>query len=37
MDHDELDHLLVPRPDDIVDRKYRVRERRAGGMGIATA
>ena len=35
MDHDELDHLLVPRPDDIVDRKYRVRERLgAGGMGI---
>src|SRR5688500_13582135 len=35
MDHDELDHLLVPRPDDIVDRKYRVRERLGtGGMGI---
>jgi putative ABC transport system permease protein len=35
MDHDELDHLLVPRPDDIVDRKYRVLERLGtGGMGI---
>ena len=35
MDHDELNHLLVPRPDDVVDRKYRVRERLgAGGMGI---
>ncbi len=35
MDHDELDHLLVPRTGDIVDRKYRVRERLgAGGMGI---
>ena len=35
MDHDELDHLLVPRSDDIVDRKYRVRERLGtGGMGI---
>ena len=35
MDQDPLDHLLVPRPDDIVDRKYRVRERLgAGGMGI---
>jgi hypothetical protein len=35
MDHDELDRLLVPRPDDIVDRKYRVRERLGtGGMGI---
>ena len=35
MDQDELDHLLVPRPDDIVDRKYRVRERLGtGGMGI---
>jgi putative ABC transport system permease protein len=35
VDHDELDHLLVPRPDDIVDRKYRVRERLGtGGMGI---
>ena len=35
MDHDEPDHLLVPRPGDIVDRKYRVRERLGtGGMGI---
>ncbi len=35
MDQDQLDHLLVPRPDDIVDRKYRVRERLgSGGMGI---
>ncbi len=33
MDQDQLDHLLVPRPDDIVDRKYRVRERiGTGGM-----
>jgi putative ABC transport system permease protein len=35
MHHDDPGHLLVPRPDDIVDRKYRVRERLgAGGMGI---
>jgi putative ABC transport system permease protein len=35
MDQDGFDHLLVPRPDDVVDHKYRVRERLgAGGMGI---
>jgi putative ABC transport system permease protein len=35
MDHDQPDHLLVPREDDVVDRKYRVRQQLgAGGMGI---